>query len=201
MFEIYTGPYVIKHKHKKYFRSNLLLLYIVTLLMAISHDIELNPGPVNHNNSTIYPCGTCNQPVTWDHRAVVCDTCDQWYHTDCQDVHTSTNYSTICFDIHSICSENPYSILSISNSSLPSPGSGQHLRPQHASTPERKTDRIKKKAPNQTPLKILNINCKSIKKKQDRIENIQECTKPYIVIATETWLDPSITDNQIFSSN
>jgi len=62
-------------------------------------------------------------------------------------------------------------------------------------------DSYAEKAPNQTPLRILNINCQSIKKKQDRIENILECTKPDIVIATETWLDPSITDNQIFPSN
>ena len=60
-------------------RTKGCLTYITILLMAISNDVQLNPGPTN-NDSTIYGCGTCNQPVTWDHRAVVCDTCDQWYH-------------------------------------------------------------------------------------------------------------------------
>jgi exonuclease III len=50
-------------------------------------------------------------------------------------------------------------------------------------------------------LKIVNINCQSIKSKQYRLKNILESTKPDIVICTETWIAPSITDSQIFHTN
>ena len=70
-------------------RTKGCLTYINILLMAISNDVQLNPGPTN-NDSTIYGCGTCTQPVTWDHRAVVCDTCDQWYHISCQEIRSET---------------------------------------------------------------------------------------------------------------
>ena len=50
-----------------------------------------------------------------------------------------------------------------------------------------------------SPLCILNINCQYIK--QDRIENPIDSTKPDVVIATETWLDPIITNNQVFPPN
>ena len=68
------------------------IIYITILLMALSNDVQVNPGPgpTNNTGSTNYGCGTCNQPVTWYHRAVVCDTCDEWYHISCQDIQSRT---------------------------------------------------------------------------------------------------------------
>ncbi|VDI18173.1 Hypothetical predicted protein [Mytilus galloprovincialis] len=41
----------------------------------------MNPGPECSNTSgTVYPCGTCDQPVAWQDRGIVNDTCNQWYH-------------------------------------------------------------------------------------------------------------------------
>ena len=45
-------------------RTKRCLTYITILLMAISNDVQLNPGPPNNNGSTNYGCGTCNQSVT-----------------------------------------------------------------------------------------------------------------------------------------
>ena len=72
--------------------------YLILILLANANDINPNPGPT-HNDSTIFPCGTCDQPVTWDNRAIRCDTCDQWYHIGCQDVHSKT-YSYLVSDEH-----------------------------------------------------------------------------------------------------
>jgi len=52
-----------------------LLAYLVIILIQTSNDINPNPGP----DANIYPCGTCDQPVTWDDRSIVCYTCNQWY--------------------------------------------------------------------------------------------------------------------------
>jgi hypothetical protein len=41
-------------------RRKSLLAYLVIILIQISNDINPNPGP----DATIYPCGTCDQPVT-----------------------------------------------------------------------------------------------------------------------------------------
>ena len=51
------------------------------------------------------------------------------------------------------------------------------------------------------PLRILNVNCQSIKNKQHQIQNLVDSTKPDVIIATKTWLDPTITNSQIFPPN
>ena len=140
----------------------------------------------------------------------MCETCNQWYHADCQSVHTKTyselvndsaiawdcivcdcpNYSSVCFE-HVVSTSNHYSVLS--DTSIASPTHCANILPVHASTPTRKQNR-KQKA---TPIKLLNVNCQSIKTKQCRIKNLIDSSKPDIV-CTETWVDPSITDSQIF---
>ena len=49
------------------------IYYLIPILIATSNDIQLNPGP----NSTTYNCGTCDLPVTWKGKAIMCDTCNQ----------------------------------------------------------------------------------------------------------------------------
>jgi hypothetical protein len=41
------------------------------------------------------------------------------------------------------------------------------------------------------PLRVLNINFQSIKRKQHIVNNIIESSKPDIVIGNETWLNPT----------
>jgi hypothetical protein len=52
----------------------------------MSNDIELNPGP--SNDSTKFLCCTCDRSVTWDQKGIVCETCDQWFQTNCQNIHS-----------------------------------------------------------------------------------------------------------------
>jgi len=60
-------------------------LYLSMILLLALNDIGLNPGPSGLiSNTTTYPCGTCDKPVTWDDRGIVCDTCNKWYHAHCQ---------------------------------------------------------------------------------------------------------------------
>ena len=63
-------------------------LYLFCLLVNQSSDIELNPGPVR--NPPQYPYGKCDLEVSWSEKAICCDSCDRWFHTDCQGIGNST---------------------------------------------------------------------------------------------------------------
>ncbi|CAC5406308.1 unnamed protein product [Mytilus coruscus] len=105
------------------------------------------------------------------------------------------NYSSVCFEIIPSTS-NSFSILS--DTSLQSPLPSDCIKPIHASTPDRKKQ---DKSPNSVPVKMLTVNFQSIKSKQGLVTNLVESTKPYIVLGTETWIDSSVKDNQIFPPN
>lgn len=48
---------------------------------------------------------------------------------------------------------------------------------------------------------MLTVNFQSIKSKQGLVKNLVESTKPDIVLGTETWIDSSVKDTQIFPPN
>ncbi|CAG2222754.1 unnamed protein product [Mytilus edulis] len=89
----------------------------------------------------------------------------------------------------------------LSDTSLQSPIPSDCIKPLHASTPERKNRNNLHAKAKPTPIKMLTVNFQSIKSKQGLVKNLVESTKPDIVLGTETWIDPSITDSQIFPPN
>ena len=168
-----------------------------------------------------YLCGTCDEPVTWEERGIICETCDQWYHASCQTIGSQTyealgdsdlnlswhcricerpNYSSTVHDLHSnevtFCTSSIGSVPDLSVSS-PSPTSYK-LKPVHSSTPAKKQQPTQQKL--KVPLRVLNMNFQSIKMKQCRLSNVLESVKPDIVIGTETWLDSNFKDSEIFPS-
>ena len=69
---------------------------LLSLILIISGDVEPNPGPVQ------YPCGCCHRPVASNHRAVLCDKCDQWFHINCAGM-TPKIYTTLSGSFSWIC--------------------------------------------------------------------------------------------------
>ena len=68
---LYFGSVII---HRNPASSN--VMYFIILMIG---DIALNSGP-----NSIYLCGYCAIPVTWERqRAVCCDNCNIWYHSTC----------------------------------------------------------------------------------------------------------------------
>ena len=66
--------------------------------------------------------------------------------------------------------------------------------PIHTSSPTRSTHKGRKN----TPLRIINVNCQSIRNKHGEFLNMIDSTKPDIIIGTESWLNPDIKDNEYF---
>ena len=56
-------------------------LFVFCILLA--GDVQTNPGP-----SSIYPCGMCDQEVTWQCKGICCENekCEVWFHHSCVDV-------------------------------------------------------------------------------------------------------------------
>ena len=114
----------------------------IFLLLILSGDIEVNPGPTyqtqrpnTNKSSTKFPCGICLKPCKWGHKAIQCDQCDVWYHNNCAfvttyhyDILANCSLSWCCFncglpnfssklfysstDFSSIYSHNRFNILS-----------------------------------------------------------------------------------------
>ena len=187
------------------------LAYLSMMVILISNDVNPHPGPgCSDTNETVYPCGTCDQPATWQERGIVCDTCNQWYHISCQWMQAKSylehaNDSAIAWDCimcncpnYSTCyslvfsTSNQFSLLSNTFINCTTPGDIKPLK-------KWKTQKKKEQdVSNMKTIRILNINFQSIKNKQGELINLIDSTKPDVIFGTETWLDPSIKDAQFF---
>ena len=210
-----------KAKQRSVCKSMAILLL---LLIAISCDVETNPGPVQahmylENDSTVFPCGNCENPVTWKCKGVQCDMCQIWFHADCQNVSDSLYdrlgdstvglavwKCSICENINvsnsslpsldSLESENPFSCLDSSHHSNISFTMAQTYTPKR--TPAKQKPKAGKKNNIKRSLKVQIINCRSIVDKKLEFSNLVTSTKPDIIIGTESWLKPKHYSNEIF---
>ena len=132
--------------------------HVLCLLLLLSGDIELNPGP-RAKQVSIYPCGLCDQPVTWDNQGVCCDECEVWHHKSCIEL-CSDDYellqksnvlwhcckcdnivcSTFTFRSFEISSTNYYEPISELESTLESIKSSDPFSPLKASSPKSRSN-------------------------------------------------------------
>ena len=187
----------------------------LVLLLLLSGQIELNPGPTD---TSIYPCGICEKPVNWGERGICCDKCDIWHHASCLNMGDPVylaflnnnslswicctcgfpNFSTSFFEVTPFSLENSFSSLDVSE--LSTPNSDINQQPIATSTPIRKS-KTPKKAINKIKVNIL--NCRSVRstEKRARLQTLLESTKPDIMLGTESHLDPSYSSTETFGSN
>ena len=187
------------------------LAYVMSvLILTLSGDIETNPGPIK------YPCSVCNKRVTWKCKALQCDECDLWAHIRC------VNISPITYDnlaessalwMCPLCGI-PNFTPSLLGSSLDPDLMEQpnHGNSSSASLPEDIGEPLFTSSPVRTRphnkhqnigknLKILNVNCQSISAHRGEFQNLILSTDPDIIIATETWLTPAISNSECFPTD
>ena len=80
---------VLHSKHSPTFPPGRDRRCLAVLLILLAGDIQMNPGP---ENCSVFPCGTCDIPVTWSQEGVCCNNCSVWYHKSCEDL-SSKNMS------------------------------------------------------------------------------------------------------------
>ena len=179
---------------------------------------QSNESQLPDEISSLYLCGACHNPVTWDYLGVLCEECSHWYHLHCQNVNSanyskldhssvvwvctncnSKNYTTSLFDyardsLGKSSHTNQYSLLP-DDTSLDS--LDESVMPKCESSPKtRKPSRQKGQ-----PIRLINVNCQSLSSKGGAWKNLLDSCKPDIVIATETWLNIGIGDAELEMEN
>jgi len=189
-------------------------------LLLLAGDVELNPGP----RSTRYPCGVCRKAVKYRDRAVACDTCNIWYHTDCMKMNSVLfeslrdsdiswtclacgvpNFSSRLFETSFSTTPNPFEPLNVSGCyECKSPTN--NFTPKIHSTPKDKSQQKNNPKPSmgkpqnskcKSNLSFLIANFQSLFKKTVELSHIMKERDIDILIGTETWLTSDIKNSEL----
>ena len=66
------------------YRSTPYQVNLVMVILLISGDVQLNPGPTTRTPK--YPCGVCSKNVNFNHKVMECEDCLTWYHIKCVNI-------------------------------------------------------------------------------------------------------------------
>lgn len=149
---------------------------LALLVILLCGDVETNPGPTR---ASIYPCGICQDPVTWSCKGICCDTCNIWFHHDCADIGSreysamshsaaiwlcprcdNVNCCSFTFRSYELESPNPFELLKTNFDSTPPL---EPFSPPRTSTPKSKPNVTTQKPPkNASPLTRSSIHSHSL---------------------------------------
>ncbi|KAK3108516.1 hypothetical protein FSP39_009662 [Pinctada imbricata] len=205
--------YIVRDIVCKYWKPEKeVSLYLSVILLANSYAPEPNPGP----RTPKYPCGTCGKAVTWKTAGVCCDSCDRWHHKECIGVNTLIyqglrniswecdqcglpNFSSCLFDTTVFLTTNPFDTLnetSLNDIHIGSPAATSS--PVHSRKTSENQQQQQQHKRTDRPLRIIIMNCQSIKNKKHDLSNLVESTKPDIIIGNESWLHKDIQSAEVF---
>ena len=156
-----SGPRVARIIWRSHF-------YSLSVLLLLSGDIHLNPGPDDQ------PCLFCFKLVTDDDEAVCCDCCNKWIHVSCDPGLSSEEYKNMV--------DNPSDDVWLCFKCTEYVSQGAMSSPLHTDTHS---------------LSCVCLNARSIVSKRfDFLAYI--CAHRFDVVAvTETFLDDSVHDSHI----
>ena len=165
--------------------------------------IELNPGPPK--------CYLCRKSIkTNDHTLIHCDHCSNWIHRNCcniddseyrQLVHSTCswacpecnhfNFSNSFFDDTEILTSNQFDPLDNVN----------RIKTKNPQSSKNGRNNKGHKTTKRSNLRYILINCQSIRKKAADIEVLNSLHKPDFICGTESWLNSSIKNGDIFPTS
>ena len=154
------------------------IMYLGVLLLMQAGDCELNPGPNNDDSCSKFPCLVCDTSCTWSQKAIQCDECNGWYHTQCMGMDTINyevlgncniswtccqcgvpNFSTSLFSQWSLETSNSFYSLSTSGvDDLPLSPPVAASSPKSLPTKKTKPTNQKRKAQPRRQLKVMVVN-------------------------------------------
>ncbi|XP_064393634.1 uncharacterized protein LOC135341084 [Halichondria panicea] len=163
-------------------------LYFLVILV-LSGDIQSNPGPVVNWK---YPCGKCNCPVKTNQAGIMCEVCYAWHHCKCVCIDDSEYHRLQLSDEAWCCSSCFRTALPFHDSST--------LNSTISSTSCSTSDSISSSLASShgRDCTIVYTNCRSVLPKMDILRTHAASFGPDVYALTETWLDDSISDIEIF---
>jgi len=175
-YEIFRSPRVVLLNWKRH-------PFYLKLLLSLSGDVHVNPGPA------VSLCGVCGSSVSDEVKAVCCDGCDKWIHVRCDSTISESEYD--------------YMVLNPNNEPwfCASCGSDVSSPPPETLLGNQRYQRIKSSEPLSRSLTCWSFNARSIVNKSLDLFAKLSSLSPDIVMITETYLDSSITNSEIFPSN
>ena len=153
------------------------------------------------------PCGVCDQNVRELDTAILCDSCEWWFHTACTGVSESA-YQQLqtSGDIWNClnCELSTFSDSFFENY--------DELENEGASTgnitcTSGERDKgflpagVNRQTHNKSKLRCLLINCQSIRGKVADLQALIQVYQPDIICGTKSWLNSTIESSEIFPSN
>ena len=184
---------------------------LLNLLISCG-DVQTNPGPPR---APKYPCTRCGKGVVARSKAISCDHCENWTHVKCCDVISVKDYDKLVQengDFNYICNacaqhQLPIGCLEESDdedddSNPPVPDDRNPPVPDDSNPPVPENNPLDQEAPSITPLSrkglnILHLNVRSLRRKKEQVSQLAHSTDASIIALSETWLDQSVTDNEI----
>jgi len=176
--------------------GNISTSSVSVVVLMLSGDVSPNPGPPT------YPCTSCQKGVRRNSKAIECDTCSEWTHLNCQSAITKEQYDSAQY-IDFICDK--CSLAELPNSeSYQDPDSSTSENeasftedPVSVTDSETITDYDQYDCFKNRGLHFIHLNSRSILPKLDEIHLLAKSTNAAVVAVTETWLDSSVTDQEV----
>ena len=196
------------------------------LVILLANDIATNPGPYKIK----YPCVICDKAAKYGQQAIECENCEAWFHRECLGMNENTykvlvdhpSYSWSCcncgmpnfddsfFTSTSIELSNSFGSLSSISGTIDFDDSLANIETTGTRNPatsspilsaKQRSMKTRKAHHQQEPLKILHLNCQSVKAKLANFQAILDEEDPDIVVGTESWLNKNIATGEIFPSH
>ena len=197
-------------------------LYLFTLVLIQANDCHPNPRP----KAPKFPCQICGKACRWSKtvHSIACNNCELWYHKVCMNMNSCVyqvlentdvswychkwgipNFNTSLFEdflvddsLHSSCSTPSHTPRDCDTSDIDLSSIGP---PRSTSSPTQNLQQTTPHSIDKRSVRVLVVNFQSIKSRRESLWNMLTYTEPDILLASETWLHPGISEKEVLPDN